>query len=828
MNMKNQDDIQIVSTIISNAGFDVSAVQTATYSQPLQMMGYNNTDGSLRWAWPTGSNQPNCLRFYNIASVKAKIFSLVFKIAFATRLTGLLAKTKFTLFAQPGTEGALKNIWGNNFAIFTGTVGPNRKGVIWYKNKTEQCFIKVALSENAAAIIGKEAAALTILQQYNFKQLQLPTVKEAADTFVTLSDINTGNTKRGQHFTVQHAKALEELYEVTTCHKILKNLDWWQQTTQKLETLAATNDARIPKGLLRKLQLLHNAVDEEQVLAVATAHGDFTPWNMYVTTQQLKVYDWELIITEAPLWWDAFHFIFQSGILMHRQNAKTILAVMDELQEQQIFTTTTAATLQNNLQLYLLYNTVYYLDVYAHQPNWHMQVNWLLQTWNEAISVALVQNNLTSQRALFCIDLFDYLSGKNYATLKWLTHLPEELPETSDIDLCIAENEKVGLHNFLQNHPFAATVSVSHKSFMNNYGVVLNDASLLSVDAIWKIKRTHLEILTAQEVLSTRKVLSTGVQVPSVANNFNYTWLFYLLNNAPVPEKYQEQFLLKPEAERQQLNRHFTAQWLCTGVTHFGFAMAANKEIRAAVLQQIKEQPANKNWQFIKNKIGYYMDTATNLFSSKGMIITFSGVDGAGKSTVIENTRQQIEKVLRKKVVVLRHRPSVLPILSAWKHGKEAAEKKAATTLPRQGKNNSSFSSFIRFAYYYSDYFFGQFYIQVKHVWRGHVVLYDRYYFDFINDSKRSNIQLPAKFTSWFYRFLLKPQLNFFLYAQPEEILKRKQELDAATIKELTEKYLALFTSLSKQYHSSSYIPIHNQHLETTINTIVQHIKTRA
>ncbi|NJM52801.1 MAG: hypothetical protein HC846_05050, partial [Blastocatellia bacterium] len=105
-------------------------------------------------------------------------------------------------------------------------------------------------------------------------------------------------------------------------------------------------------------------------------------------------------------------------------------------------------------------------------------------------------------------------------------------------------------------------------------------------------------------------------------------------------------------------------------------AMAANKEIRAAVIQQIKEQPANKGWQFIKNKIGYYMDTATNLFSSKGMIITFSGVDGAGKSTVIENTRQQIEKVLRKKVVVLRHRPSVLPILSAWKHGKEAAEKK--------------------------------------------------------------------------------------------------------------------------------------------------------
>lgn len=828
--MKNQDEIQLLSTIICNAGFDVCAVQTATHSEPLKLLGYNNTDGSLRWAWPAKSRQPNCLRFYNIASAKAKIFSAVFKVAFTTGFAGVLAKSKITLFAQPGTLAALQNKWGAHFAIFTGTIGPNRKGVIWYKNETEQCFIKVALSENAAAIIGKEAGALTLLQQYHFKQLQVPVVKEAADNFVTLSDVNTGTTQRLAQFTAQHADALRELYVQTSTTAAVKNIVWWQTTTEKLEWLIDNADARIPKGLLRKLKQLHKATDTDATLTVAMAHGDFTPWNMYTTPQHLKVYDWELIVEDAPLWWDAFHFIFQSGILMHRQNAKTILADIDNCEEKDLFCIAgnNSIALQKHLSLYLLYNTVYYLHVYAHQPKWHMQVNWLLQTWNEAISVVLVQQNAITQRAAFCADLFDYLYGKSYATLKWLTNLPEELPETSDIDLCIAENEKEALHDFLQQHPFTATVSVTHKSFMNNYAVVLNDASLLSVDTIWKIKRTHLEILPAQHIISNRQVLNTGVQVPSLADNFNYTWLFYLLNNAAVPEKYQEQFLLKSEAERQQLNRHFTEQWSCAGVTHYGFALAANKEIRAAVLQQIQEQPANKGWQRIKNKIGYYMDTATNLFSSKGMIITFSGVDGAGKSTVIENTRQQIEKVLRRKVVVLRHRPSVLPILSAWKHGKEAAEKKAATTLPRQGKNMSSVSSFIRFAYYYTDYFFGQFYILFKHVWRGQVVLYDRYYFDFINDSRRSNIQLPAKFTSWFYRFLLKPQLNFFLYAQPEEILKRKQELDAATIKELTEKYLALFTSLSKQYHSSSYIPIHNQHLETTINTIVQHIKTRA
>jgi thymidylate kinase len=161
-----------------------------------------------------------------------------------------------------------------------------------------------------------------------------------------------------------------------------------------------------------------------------------------------------------------------------------------------------------------------------------------------------------------------------------------------------------------------------------------------------------------------------------------------------------------------------------------------------------------------------------------------------------------------------------LPILSAWTQGKENAEKKAAATLPRQGNNNSYISSFIRFAYYYADYLFGQLYIQCKYVLRGYIVLYDRYYFDFINDSKRSNITLPKTFTSLWYRFLLKPKYNFFLYASAEEILVRKKELDAATITALTNQYLTLFDKLSIKYRSSEYIPVYNKDLSATLSLI--------
>jgi thymidylate kinase len=170
--------------------------------------------------------------------------------------------------------------------------------------------------------------------------------------------------------------------------------------------------------------------------------------------------------------------------------------------------------------------------------------------------------------------------------------------------------------------------------------------------------------------------------------------------------------------------------------------------------------------------------------------------------------------------VVLRHRPSLLPIISAWRYGKEAAEKKAASTLPRQGENKSSIGSVLRFTYYYIDYLFGQFYINMRYVSRGYVVLYDRYYFDFVNDSKRSNINISPRLTGALYKLLIKPKYNFLLYADADEILKRKQELDKATIIQLTSKYIKHFEALSAVHHKSSYIPICNDELTDTVDTI--------
>ena len=69
------------------------------------------------------------------------------------------------------------------------------------------------------------------------------------------------------------------------------------------------------------------------------------------------------------------------------------------------------------------------------------------------------------------------------------------------------------------------------------------------------------------------------------------------------------------------------------------------------------------------------------------------------------------------------------------------------------------------------------------------------------------------------YQFLLKPDLNFFLYADTTTILARKQELAAKDIDELTNNYRNLFKELD-QKQPEKYLAVENIQREDTLETI--------
>ena len=761
-----------------------------------------NKDQSIRWIWPATNKKPLFLKLYTSSSLKSKLFVTIVRLIFLLKLQHLFAKKAIASFDLFPSENNIDS--SREWAMFTGTKGPNRKLIIAGPDFNNTfTYTKIAIGENALPLIQNEKKATEKLARYNLRYTSLPLVMSHSSNHIQLSDVSNG--KRSTKLGISHIHSLVEIAQQTKDKNILRNIPSYKVAIDKHRWINANADPRLPQAMLRKMQWLISSIDETSEIETATAHGDFTPWNCFVTEDQLSLYDLEMVMDKMPLGYDAFHFVIQNGILVKRASWKSISQEIIDVVCPAIFGGNEEKTRQY-LKLYLLLNTTYYINIYAKQDEWHLQVDWLIQTWNEAISYVLQDTH--NSRKLVLMDTYDFMQKRKYAALKFKGYLPEQVSSYSDVDFCASKADAKALILFLKSHSLVHLARIKNLSFMKNIELVLNNSELLSVDCIWQLKRKNLVILDIHQLIESATSNVFGVKQPSSMAEANYVNHFYALNKAKTPMHYRSKsFELQMEKLAKSTNQ----------IT-----------IQAALQKMLKKEKMNRGLSFIRNTINYSIDTIKNLLGQKGFIVTFSGVDGAGKSTLIEITKQRIDKQLRKPVVVLRHRPSLLPIMSAWTMGKDAAEQKAANTLPRQGENKSTISSLLRFSYYYADYVLGQFYVYFKYVLRGKVVLYDRYYFDFINDSRRSNINLPTWVTSLGYKLIMKPHVNFFLYADAETILSRKQELDEETIMSLTTKYLDLFEKLNSKDKAKAYVPINNIDLTTTVSTIMARLKLQA
>jgi thymidylate kinase len=741
-----------------------------------------NPDGSPRWLWNAENPKPDFLRFYAVSNLRSNVFSILIKGIFFLKLQHLFFK-KNSISVLEDDSHILFHYLKSHFALFTGTEGPNRKLVL-FANKQ---FIKIALNENSSRLIEQEKA---ILHQVNRGQyLEIPNCKNIGDGILALSDLGDKG-KRINTFTLLHAKALKEL----TQYKLRENLPFsnteiYQNCLQNLDIEKEVSFDKVPKQLTDNLKTLAISLSKQTIIT-HFAHGDFTPWNCFVEGEKIRLYDFELAHENMPFGFDAFHFVMQQGILVDHLPYKAIkpklIAAFEVLSQE-----ANSSNMDFNAcyKAYLLVNTSYYLRIYSQQEKWHTQVNWLLNTWNESISDVL--SSTESQRSLLIGNVFDFVQNQKYAAIKFPNIHPTSLSEYADIDLLIEKSTAQNLLQYLKQHILVKRLNIQPQSHMMSIVAVLQDGSLLALDLIWQLKRKSLAFMNVSEAINRSERNDFGVKTLNLSDTKTFLKHFYGLNFSPIPDRYMHFFEKGESAQMDQ----------------------------AMLKEEVALMPENNGLSGLTNKMNYSLDVLRNIFHQKGIIITFSGVDGAGKSTIIAHTKKELEKKLRKKVVVIRHRPSVLPILSAITQGKEKAELKAANTLPRQGQNNNWVSSLLRFGYYYTDYLFGQFYVYIRHVMRGEVVLYDRYYFDFISDSLRSNIRLPKWLTKAGYKLLLQPHLNFFLFADVQTILNRKKELDAEAIATLTKDYLNLFTELEKKTQGK-YFPIENLQLHETMAII--------
>ncbi|SFC67100.1 Thymidylate kinase [Flexibacter flexilis DSM 6793] len=787
----------------------LSLKKTREGATPICFYYIPNTDGSIRWFWNEKATQPHFLKFYHTADWRSRLIAAFYHLVFFFKLQHLLfAKNQILAYIADMNKIVGSDAWTDVF-VFTGTAGPNRKLTLFLRNQQgKSFFVKQAISSNSLQLIEREKTTLSYLNHISLSQSRIPSVAFAGSTFLMFVNESAGKTSTDR-FGAAHQIFLEELHHqsvhLANTSKFLKleNLD------RRLELLGGT---KVPVGIVKKLNTLaKDLANEQSNLMLSYAHGDFTPWNMFVDAQgKLFVYDWELFRKAYPEGFDFIHFIVQKGILIERKNWAAI--------KEEIYNTYAEyqgdmeISIDQQLKWYLLLNTLNQLEIFAAQAQWHTQVNWLLNTWNDALSDILSAKHQT--RPLIIRDLFDWLSAKQYGTLKLELPNVELLPVTSDLDICLNRADALQAFAYFSKHSLVAKLIVVKGFTVSRVTLLLRDGGILHVDFIHQWRRKYTQFGLLGDVLAKTHTDAQGIRHVSPYYTAVFVGCFYGLNKSQIPFKYlhYSQFL---EKSRSSLDNQIYGLYL------------GDRANPARLTRYLQKRIYNQGFSAFLCKVQYWLDVASRLITTKGFTVTFSGVDGAGKSTVIAHLREELDKKFRRRVVVLRHRPSFLPILSAYKHGKTQAEQIAANTLPRQGQNTSVISSLFRFGYYYIDYLFGQFVVYFKYILRGYIVLYDRYYFDFINDSKRSNIYLPKWFLKMGYFFLKKPELNFFLYAQAQEILKRKQELNENTIRSLTSDYLGLFESLSKD-KNAKYIALENNHLPHTLQHISGEIKNLA
>ncbi len=418
--------------------------------------------------------------------------------------------------------------------------------------------------------------------------------------------------------------------------------------------------------------------------------------------------------------------------------------------------------------------------------------------------------------------LFEFLHDKPYVLLK---HTGQE-DHDSDIDLLLNKTETAVAIPYLLRARGIDNYQIRRQATMWQLFLYFHDDTFLQVDFLFGFYRKSICYLSATEVEKNAQWNKEGLRVCSYNHLAEHVLLFNWINHASVPIKYLEYFQSLDVKIQAEIKNHLN-QGFALGIEEWQELSRYRPDWRRQIIQELQTRPVN-TWTRRMARLGqHYLGVLTSLGQSRGMSISFSGVDGAGKSTIIEEVKSTLQRKYRRKVVVLRHRPSLIPILSAYRYGKQAAESRAASNMPRQGKNHSSWSSMLRFTYYYADYLLGQFYVFFRYHLRSYIVLYDRYYFDFIVDGRRSNIQLDKRLPRFLYRFIHKPQLNFFLYASPEIILQRKQEMPSEDIQQLTEQYRHLFDALGRERGGPQeyYLSIENEKKADTLQLIWRHYK---
>lgn len=183
-----------------------------------------------------------------------------------------------------------------------------------------------------------------------------------------------------------------------------------------------------------------------------------------------------------------------------------------------------------------------------------------------------------------------------------------------------------------------------------------------------------------------------------------------------------------------------------------------------------------------------------------GMAVAFLAPDGSGKSTIINGITKSCGDSFAE-ISYFHFRPEWLRNLGQIHVSRknleppkplEPGQEPPRNATPHAVKKQGRLISFIRFMYYNLDFIFGHFFKILPLKKKNHLIIFDRYYYDYFGDMIRYKYDISPKLVEICCAFIPKPDIVFVLDADEKVIYERKREVPVEEIAKQRKRYAAL------------------------------------
>ncbi len=720
--------------------------------------------------------------------------------------------SKLTVYSKNGLS-YMRELKPLNYDTYTINLDSNtfyKQAIIHLlKNGLLKYTVQIAFSPQARSVMMKE---IKLLSRYNelFETVRMPKVLASRNSRVTTLSYDYGNTiSEGNRFSILHGKALAELMEKTLVKKEIYDTDIFNKVKDNFNYIAQFKEFPRVRRILHLLKELRSQISLREELLFSFAHFNFTPVNLQIEKDTLYLSDWRLCQEEIPVFYDFFHFHFKRAIRDKSSNySKIHSSIRKALKNPEIAKIIEGYDIDymKYYRAYLIISISYNLALYLVQDDLTSENDYELIIWEKALMDLTPVVSRRSYREEFIEEFYLKLKKTPHAILRFSEDRLQCPKFLSDLDIFLLEDDLSAMYTFLKAHPMLAKYRIFRQSDMWKVDLFFKDGSFICMNLIYRFKCRSLEFLDGKRLLISRNI---NQYAPIRAQNkydLEYAYLYYTLNNISIPKEFHQYFLKEENMnflDQKKAYDYLKGKYQLDIVKYedlFHFSNGARNNI----LKEVKKQSQNNGLNRFTNVLNFVVDEIRGVFRRKGLSITIGGVDERGKDLVLYGLKTMIESKYHKEVVVLKNRPGLF----------------RDRVKALSNKRNGLVISIYKVGFQCFDYLIGQFMIQYKYIAKGKVVIYDQYYFDFIQDDTKHQLIEEAHFLRRLYYFIRKPNLNYFLCGSISRKYSPRANISREKVVTKVKSYKKLFADLKRQYPRNNFTLIQGLDLTQTLAKI--------